>query len=587
MRRSYSLSSVLPPTFLLAGLLLVSAGGCDPKPQARPDLGGNSTDADSSVPAYIKGTVAEYATVVGGETVSVQAHGLVIGLGDKGSAEVPAPVYNAMAGYLSKQKLGSAQHGTQDLTPERILTDKDTSVVLVGGAVERGAPVGSRFDVYVSALPNTQTISLDGGILMPIDLSLAYGGISDPNVTTHIWAKAGGPVFINPFVEPGSADRSAKLLSGKVIGGGTVTRRQPVRLQLHRPDAQLAEMIQRRLHTRFAPGEEMLLSGVVKGRSRSIVEVTVPGSYGDDYRHFLALVTHMPIRYGAGGPEAYAREICRQMEMPVAEHDDLAIILEAMGRQTLPLVKALYGSETPPAAFYSARTGLRLGDMAAAEVVVRYAASAASAFQIPAIEELGAQPRVFRGGPVLRRLLDDPDEQVRLAAYEALRDRGDTVAITTLEMPDQFTLDVVRTSREYSIYAMQTGEARVVLFGAGMAVKHPLYFESPDQVVTINAFDDSDKLTMFRKVPVGGRMSDPILCGFLVQDMVEALGRMPEPDTNGKVNSLGLDYSRVVSVLYSMCKSGSIPARFVLQQTDDLRRIYRGGAAAGRPDMPG
>jgi hypothetical protein len=571
---------------LAAGWLLAATGGCD---ASRKAAGGANAGAGAApdVPAHIKGTVAEYAAIVGGDSVAVQAHGLVIGLGNKGSSEVPAQIYNAMSEYLSKQKLGSFQHGTAVLTPDRILTDKDTSVVLVGGSVERGAPVGSKFDVYVSALPGTQTTSLEGGILMPIDLSLSYGGMGDPNITTHIWAKAAGPVFVNPFVDPGSPDLPAKLLSGKVIGGGTVTLRQPVRLQLRRADAQLAEMIQRRIHTRFAPGEKMLLSNVVKGRSRSIVDVTVPKAYEGDCQHFLALVTHMPIRYGAGGWEGYAREICRQMEIPGAEHDDLALILEAMGRQTLPLIKEMYGSDIPAAAYYSARTGLRLGDTTAADVVVRYASSAGSPFQIPAIEELGIQPQVLRAGPVLRRLLDDPDEHVRLAAYEVLRRRGDTGAISTVELPDQFTLDIVRTRRDYSIYATQTQDARIVLFGSEMAVRRPVYLESSDRLVTINAFADSDKLTMFRKVPTNGRMSDPVQCGFAVRDLVDALGRIPDPDADKKVHSLGLNYSQVVGVLYRMCKSGDIPARFVLQQAEGIQRIYKGGAPAGRPDMPG
>ena len=566
-------------------ILLCAAAGCNGKTNLL-SLKANQEQTRIVVPPHVEGTVAEFATMVGGDNVPVQAHGLVVGLGENGSSEVPANIFRAMVEYLSKQDLGSYRMGTAALTPERVLTDKDTAVVLVGGAVEMGAPVGTKFDLYVSALPQTQTKSLDGGMLMPIDLALAYGGVSNPELTTRVWANGAGPVFINPFVDTTSPDQAAKLLAGRIIGGGTVTRHQPIRLQLHRPDYQVADQMQRQIHTRFDPGEKLLLSQVVKGRSRSLVDVTIPKAYHDDYLHFLQLVMHLPIRYGQGGWEGYARRIAEQMEQPAANHDELALVLEAMGRQTLPLVQKLYTSSTPAASFYAARTGLRLGDVIAAEVLLRFADSAESPQQLPAVEELGRRPDIIRAAPILRRLLDDSNEQVRLTAYRALLARGDTTVITTIDLPDQFKIDVVKTSRDYAIYATQTMDTRIVLFGQDLAVIHPVYFEAPGELVTVNAFGNSDKLTVFRSVPAVGRKSDPVEVGLAVRDLVEALGRIPEPDENGKVKSLGLSYSQVVGVLYRMSQAGDIPARFVLQPTEDIQRIYQGGAVMGRPDMP-
>jgi len=539
------------------------------------------------IPPYVRGTIAEYAVLAGGGSVPVQAHGVVVGLGNNGSAEVPASIYRAMVTYLAKQHFGSYTMGTSALTPERILSDKDTSVVLVGGAIRRGSPIGSRFDVFVTALPSTQTRSLAGGVLMPVDLALAYGGVSNPNVHTKIWARGGGAVFVNPFVDPTDPKQSAQLLSGRIIGGGVVTLRQPIRIQLHRPDYQLAEMIQRRIHTRFDPAERLLLSDVVKGRSRSMIELTVPPAYKDDYDHFLELVMHLPIKYGRGGWDAYAHRIVGRMAKPTANQAELGLVIEAMGRQVLPLVQGLYTSDNTAASFYAALAGLRLGDNLAVNVVLKYADSAKSPYQAAAIEELGRHPEIIKAGPLLRRLLNDADRRVRLLAYNALRRLGDRAAITTVTLPEQFKLDIVKTSRDYTIYATQTGEPRIVLFGDNMIVNRPVYFEAPDDLVTINAFADSKKMTIFRKVSVSGQVSEPMEVGFTVRDLVEVLGRIPEPDDKGKVHSLGLTYSQVVSVLYRMCKSGDIPAKFVLQPSAGMQKIYQGGAELGRPDMPG
>jgi len=565
--------------------LCALAAGCDYiKPMSL--NAGKDASTDIVIPPHVKGTVAEYAAMVGGGNVPVQAYGVVVGLGDKGSSEVPASLQRPVLEYLAKQNLGSYRMGTASLTPERVLRDKDTSVVLVGGAVPLGAPVGTKFDVYVTALPQTQTQSLEGGVLMPIDLSLAFRGISDPNTDTTIWARAGGPVLVNPFVDASDRQQAAKLLTGVVAGGAKVTKRQAVRLQLRRPDYQIADLIQKRIHTRFDPNEKVILSRVAKGRSRSVVEVNIPDDYRDDYRHFLELVSHLPIRFGRGGWEGFARRIAEQMEMPVSDHRQSALVLEAMGKQVLPVLQGLYASKMAGASFHSACAGLRLGDNLAVEVVLRYANSAESPYQLPAIEELGKHPRLTRAGPVLRRLIDDPNEQVRLAAYRSLLKRGDRSAIACVKLPGQFTLDIVQTQRDYTVYATQRDAARIALFGRDMHVNRPVYFETPDELVTVNAFGDSEKLTVFRKIPSRGYISDPVKCDFRVSSLAEALGRIPEPDENGQVNSLGLTYSQVVGVLYRMCQAGDIPAKFVLQPAEAAERIYVGAATVGRPDLP-
>jgi hypothetical protein len=491
-----------------------------------------------------------------------------------------------MLEYLAKHGIGSTRKGTGALTPGQFLRDKDTSVVLVGGSVPHGAPVGTRFDVFVTCLPQTQTRSLDGGSLWPIDLSLAYGGISRPNVTTKIWAKGAGPIFVNPFVDPTEPKESAKLLTGRITGGGVVTRQQPIRLQLHRPDYQMAGLIQRQIHTRFDPDERLLLSKVAKGRSRSVIEITVPPDYQEDHKHFLELVTHLPIRFDEGGWEGYSRRIIKEMEMPVARHSELAMVLESMGRQVVPSVQTLYASRIPGAAFYADPTGLRLGDTLAIGVILRFAGGAETPYQVPAVEELGKHPEILRAGGMLRRLLNDPNEEVRIAAYRALLNRGDRTAVTSVEIPEQFALDLVKTQTSHIIYATQTKDPRIVLFGKDIAVVRPVYFESPDEVVTINAFSENDKLTLFRKIPVTGLISDPFETDPSVRSLVVALGTRPEPGPDGKVRSLGLTYSQVVGVLYRLCREGDIRAKFVLQQSPALQRIRTGAAAVGRPDMP-
>lgn len=581
-------------TYALTAVCLCAMAGCKQaaaKMKARKD---KAEAAKIVIPPHVKGTVAEYAALVGGGGLPVQAHGIVVGLGKNGSAEVPAHLAKQLEQYLLKQDLGSAVSGTSAITPSRVLSDLDTTVVLVGGAVPPGAPVGTRFDLHVAALPQTQTRSLDGGMLMPIDLTLAYGGMSHPTAQTQTWGLAAGQVFVNPFADPDRPDDLPKLLSGRVINGGKVTRSRDVRLQLRRSDYGQADLMQRRINERF-PDEQGIGSDdaqhgsrkTANAISRSTLELRIPSNYRTNYEHFLQLVMHLPVHYAEGGPEGFARQIAEEMQAPGARHEELALVWEAMGRGVLSVVQSQYTSSNPAAAFYAARTGLRLGDNLAAEVVMRHATSPNSPHRLTAIEELGSYRMLTAAATVLRGMLDDTNEAVRIAAYEALLKRGDRSAVTRIDIAGQFSLDVVPTAHRYAIYATQTGEPKIVLFGRDMAVRRPLFFESGGELVTVNANSDSEKLTVFRRIPRTGGVSDALKSDATVRALIELLGTPPKVGKDGQVTGLGLSYSQVVGILYRLGEEDGIPAKLVLQQMPDVQRIYQDAGTVGRPDAPG
>ncbi len=571
--------SALP--FAVLGVLVFAAvNGCtkDHKPFKFPRL--RKDKALSEIPLHVRGTVAQYALLFGGGQMRVQGHGIVVGLGTNGSAEVPAHLRKSLTEYLLKQNMGSARWGTSAMTPGVILRDKDTSVVLIGGAIPQGAPLGTRFDVFVTSLPQTQTRSLEGGWLMPIDMRLAFGNASRLDKVSKIWAKAIGAVFVNPFIDPSDKHQSAKLRMGRIIGGGKVARSRPIRLQLIRADYSRADSIQRRINERFPSDRK-----VANALNRSIIELRIPPEYRDDYEHFLKLIMHLPVRTKSSEWEVQVRQIAKEMEAPSADHDSLALVWEAMGRGVIELIQDLYTSENPAAAFHAARTGMRLGDRLALEVILRFATTSNCPQQIPAIEELGDHEMYTRVVRTLRQLLDVPNERVRIAAYDALIDQRDRRSVQRVDVSGDFTLDLVSSGRSYTIYATQTAEPRIALFGKGMKVSCPIYFEPPDELVTINAFPDSDKLTVFRKIPRTGAPSEPLEVDKSVRSLIEILGSRPEMDDDGNIMGLGLTYSQVVSVIYRMCEEGDIPAKFVLQEVPALQRIYQRTTTVGRPDM--
>ena len=55
--------------------------------------------------------------------------------------------------------------------------------------------------LHVKALPGTQTVSLDGGYLMGVELHLDLDVSSASPTKAKSWAKGRGAVFVNPFAD--------------------------------------------------------------------------------------------------------------------------------------------------------------------------------------------------------------------------------------------------------------------------------------------------------------------------------------------------------------------------------------------------
>ncbi len=566
-------------------------------------------------PAEIEGTVAEYAGLIGGGSLLVDGHGLVVGLGKNGSPDVPPQVKKYLVEYMLKQKVGSAIAETGDVTPSAILADSDTAVVRMVGMIPPGAPKGWTFDVRVSALVRTGTRSLDGGMLYPFPMFIASGEAQVPTSGARAWARAEGSVFINPFLDSANPKDTIRLREGRIIGGGVVAEGRPLRLVLRESDYARCNAIQRCINTRFNSGGR----AVANAKNPTTIELEIPAAHSDDYEHFLELVMHLPLQTEPRQWETRALEIGQEIEKSGVNADGLSLIWEAMGTQVINSCRQHYASHNPAASFYSARTGIRLHDDTAGDVLTRIARTTGSPFQIPAIHELGKHRKFFRSLGALRALIDDASDLVRIAAYEALLALDDTAVIERVTV-GEFEMDLVKSDRSYVIYATQALHKRIALFGRDMRVASRVFFDMPspfdptNSLVTIAdkeidvdskgkhveaatlassqpaglATTRQPQLMLFRSIPRTGGISEPFYTDFAVRSLVRTLGSPAQRDADRRIMGLDLTYGQVVSVLYRMCEVNKcIPAKFVLQHLPGRETIYQGATTVGRPDMPG
>jgi flagellar basal body P-ring protein FlgI len=529
--------------------------------------------ADSPVYGETIGSVAYFQ---GMKSIAVRGYGVVVGLGENGSRDCPDQIYKQLIDRLRKRHdFESPIVGEPSLSPERMLRSRDTAVVLVRGEIPPSAPAGTRFDISVSALPGTRTKSLRGGRLYTTELQMFR--ITGPSSTLagRTLAEGRGPVFTNPFTGDDVATQADPRF-GTVLGGGIVKEDRRLRLVLIEPSYATARRVQDRINSQF--GEDY---DIAEATSPSYVELTIPPYFRRDVGHFLSLVRALYMTQDSTFEAQRVRALREQLARPDAPHGDIALCFEGIGRESLAVLDELYTDERPYVNFHAAVAGIRLGDYLAAHTLAMHAEDPQSYFRFQAIRALGTAAGMGKAATTLRDLLEDEDPRVRVAAYEALLDRGDFATVSIPVGEDNFVLDYVPYGNDRFVYAKRSGRQRLALFGQNLHCVTPLFYRAPDGAITLVGNPDADHLTVTRVTP-DGSVSPPLHAPTDLAELLRFLGRAPTP-RGSEVLGVGLDYAAVVRTLYYLCDAGHVNARFMLEQPNTLE-LFGPGLPPERPE---
>lgn len=569
--------------FLLAGVIGASCavGGCIWAHERRKplDLGVGPGDNPLAHSAAYRDTIGALAYYQGLAPMRVRGYGLVVGLGTNGSRDCPQHVLDRLMQSLYKQHhFAEAVVGIDSITPERLIGDEDTAVVVVQGDIPAAAVRGSRFDVVVFAVPGTQTKSLRGGRLYTTALHV-YRPVSETAaITGQVLARAGGPIFLNPFSGADSAT-TVNPRQGIVIGGGVAVQDRRLRLVLVTASYPRARQIQDRINAQF-PGARRVANAV----SPSLVELDVPEEFRDETSHFLALVRSLYVSRDPKFEATRARELAHELINPTAPHGRIALSLEGLGRAAIPELNELYTHSKDYVSFYAAAAGLRLGEHLAGDVMAKHAADPKSPFRFRAIRALGEARGMGGAAIALRRLLYDEDPRIRIAAYEGLIARDDREIRSRRIDEDNFILDNVPSGGgKDMIYVKRSGSRRIALFGDDLRCTPPIFYRSPDGGVTLTAEPGDERITALRVAITSGAVSDPMPLPLQLQEMIALLGSAAGVDRDGQVVGLGLGYGEVVRMLYRLCQDGSINAEFRLEEPN-VAELFGPPRPTGRPE---
>lgn len=578
---------------LILPLLLPLLAGCDPsiwnankQPTTRP-AGTMAPDAMRQKPSVaMEGTIGSVAYLQGARMMRVRGYGLVVGLGNKGSRTVRSSVREEILKELRRYKLENPHTTGEWPTAEQQMDSLDSTVVEVTADIPAGMIKDQYFDVTVRA-EDEETQSLVGGTLVPCNLRI-FQEVSPGDVRSgRILARAGGPIFMNPFITPTAAtsqpttrSSAPNLREGYIIGGGKNLENRRLSLvaivESYATVRAIQEAINRRFQATPKPADAV---------NPTTVELHIPPEFYTERQRFIELVMHLPLASSPIQREARTKALIAEMGRVDAPLDDVGLSLEGIGHSILPALSPLYTDARRSVSYFSARTGMRMGDELAVEVVARHATDSKSPYRLPAIRELGYCRNRGRASQVLRGLLSESDTRIRIRAYEALRkvDPESMSRFVVGQRPQNYMLEVVPSDGPPLIFARRSESRRIAMIGGEkMLFRPPVLYAQPGQPVTLSAPESSRSLTLIRK-NLGGKNIGPLEVPMAVVPLVKFLGNDMRLGPEQRLEGLGLDYAVVLDVLYRLCEQGAINAdlRWEEPSVEDLVGPLR---PMGRPE---
>ncbi len=531
-------------------------------------------------PAFLHGTVGSLTTLRGYQPLLVSGYGVVVNLPGTGSADVPAYLRQWLLNEMRKKGIGSPSSPLDGVSPQQLLASPNTAVVRVRGLIPPGATKGTRFDVQVDALPQTQTTSLAGGQLWTAALSIS--GDNPAARYTRTLAEAQGDLYTNPFDTRSPREQALALRrTAAVLSGGVATADQPLAMTLNQPSWQRSRLIADRINERFPRGGQDRLDAAIP-TSDVRITLNIPRRFAADPEHFLGLVSHLYTQRAPRFNDEQANRLAELIAAPDATDQllaDAALAWQAMGKTVLPTIRKLYAHPAARVRLTALETGARLLDEATTDALLRDAQLPDPALRARVAQALAALPRSLRGARILHALLSDDEQSVRVAAYESLARINDPI-IRRIPVGDRdnfkFILDLVPADRPM-IYLAQARVPRLVIFGPTLGFNTPTVARLWDNRLMIRAEQPGQPLSVYYQ-STNAAADDTHESGPTVAALAMLLAHRPTraaPD-----DGLDLSYSQVANAIFELCQQGAIDAPIHLQVSPLAQAIARSETAA-------
>ncbi len=319
--------------------------------------------------------------------------------------------------------------------------------------------------------------------------------------------------------------------------------------------AQIGTSINRRFHT-FQNGVKI---GVANPKDDQHVNLIVHPRYKDNVERYMQVVRSIAMRENAGQLASRLVMLERMLLDPMTS-THAALELEAIGKDSIPVLEKGMKSPDPEIRFYSAEA-LAYLDYRDAAAPLAEAARDEPAFRAYALAALSAMDH-FAAYDALRGLLDLPSNETRYGAFRALWAMNDRDALVRGEkLGEQFNLHVIDSLGPPLVHVTRSYRPEVVLFGQDQRLTTPFVLEAGKDIM-LTAKDD--RVTVSRFKP--NQPDQKRVVSTRLEDCLKA------------IVDLGGTYPDVVQTLQAAKAKGVLTGRFAIDAVPSGGRRYDRGA---------
>lgn len=591
----------------MIGVILVSSmsmGGCGERWRAWKDRDKEVPKAKivaptviRDIPSALRGTIGAEASITGTEQTLVSGIGFVVGLNGTGGLTIPEQYAAHLERMMGLNGVTIANEQSNSLiarkSPSELLLDRNTAAVIVQAAIPAGAREGETFDIYVRAINAT---SLEGGQLWTTEMRIGPpSAFGDPQA--RIIAKSKGPIFLNPFAEPGGQFDGITRDVGRILDGGTITFPTKIEIILDNPSHQRARQITSAINTAF-PASRTDREPTARGKDESLILVQIPQRYIERRDEFIDLLAHITIDQAY--PEIYARRYAQTLKSAPYLAGDMSMCLEALGERSIPFLSDLYDHPEAAPRLAALRAGAALGDSRVVKHLRVMALQEGSSFRTDAMHLMSTIDESLLVDTTLRDLLDSPELAIRIEAYESLMERAlrvrkarineilrtNSQGIRTSQtqvdilsrvwvpmdpirgvgrtlVDGKFFLDIVPFG-EPLIYITQQKEPRIVLFGEDLLLQKPLMASAWSDRLMLVADDANSPIRMYYRNDATRSTLTMQEVPEMLPDLIRLFAHTPTPEDPRP--GLSMSYSQVVGALYQIYDDRGVQAAFATEE---------------------
>ncbi|GAB4137056.1 MAG: hypothetical protein Tsb009_04410 [Planctomycetaceae bacterium] len=508
----------------------------------------NEKDEDEDFESSIQTKmIGQHTTVAGLNVITLQGVGLVVGLNGTGGDPPPSVYRSELLKEMRKRKV---------YKPNQILRSPNTAMVVVRAYLPPLVRKGDRFDVEVRIPGNSKATSLAGGKLLECLLTEQAIVPGRGVLEGHVFAKASGPILIS--VAEGSQDDLAGVVRrGSILGGGYSLKNRDMALYLRndfksvRNAKRIADKIGQRF---FDYNRSGLREPLAEAKTNQKVVLKIQERYRDNYPRYLQVIRNIPFRETRIAQRVRMQKLKKQLHIP-AQAERAAIQLEAIGQETIPILKSALKNKNVEVRFHAAVALAYLGDSSGLSVLVDVARDE-PAFRVFAFAAIATIDDV-EAHVKLRELMNEKSAETRYGAVRALStmDKNDPF-IRGEKMNGQFRLRVLDTKGPPMVHLTRHKKAEIVVFGANQRLSTPLAIRAGRQIL-ITARPQSDHVIISR-YDAGKRK----VVSTRIADIIRT------------VSDFGATYPEVASMLTQAYHQKHLPGQLEIDALPEAGRTY-------------